>query len=440
MSGNSGRLDQKVFARRRRDFMRLMDGGVMVMPTSPVRARNGDTEYPFRPDSDFYYLTGFPEPEAVVVLMPGREHGEYLLFCREKDPAMETWHGRRNGLEGAVEAYGADDAFPISDLGDILPGLLEDREKIYCNVGRYPEFDARILGWMNRIKERSRAGINAPYELVDLSHILHEQRLVKHQDEVRVMHRAAKVAAAGHTRAMKTCKPGMNEYQVKAELEYEFQRGGSQFPAYSSIVAGGANSCILHYTENNAELHDGDLLLIDAGAEIDCYASDLTRTFPVNGKFSDEQKTVYEIVLAAQQAAMDKSAPGFHWNEPHEAAVRVICQGLIDIGLLEGDVDSVIEDKSFQRYYMHRTGHWIGMDVHDVGDYKINHEWRELETGMVFTVEPGIYISAADDIDERWHNIGIRIEDDVLIQRKGHKVLTDGVPKKIADIESLMAE
>jgi Xaa-Pro aminopeptidase len=281
--------------------------------------------------------------------------------------------------------------------------------------------------------------VTAPYELVDLSHILHEQRLIKHRDEIRVMQRAARVAAAGHVKAMQTCKPGMTEYQVKAELEYEFQHGGSQFPAYTSIVAGGPNSCILHYIDNNAELHDGDLLLIDAGAEIDCYASDLTRTFPVNGKFSAEQKEIYEIVLAAQQAAMEKALPGFHWDEMHEAAVRIICQGLIDIGLLQGTVDSVIEDKSFQRFYMHRTGHWIGMDVHDVGDYKIDQEWRELEPGMTFTVEPGIYIPAADDVDQKWHNIGIRIEDDVLIQRKGHKVLTEGAPKSIDDIETLMA-
>lgn len=432
-------LEQKVFDRRRVDLMQLMGDGVVVVPTSMVRSRSNDTEFPFRPDSDFYYLSGFPEPEAVLVLAPGREAGEYLIFCRERDLEYETWHGRRAGLEGVLEHFNADDTFPIDDIDQILPGILEGQEKIYTNVGRYPEFDARILGWLNRIKKSSRSGISAPYELVDLSHILHEQRLLKQTEEVRVMKIAAKATTAGHTRAMQVCEPGMWEYEIRAELECEFQKSGSQIPAYSSIVAGGDNACILHYTECNQQLKHGDLLLIDAGAEVDCYACDVTRTFPVNGKFSREQKIVYEIVLAAQQAAIDKSISGNHWNEPHEAAVQMLAQGLLDIGLLNGELNELIETEQYKRFYMHRTGHWLGMDVHDVGDYKVEGKWRAFEPGMTFTVEPGLYIAAASDIDPRWHNIGIRIEDNVLIQRKGNIVLTEAMPKSVDAIERLMA-
>ena len=432
-------LKQKVFGRRRADLVQLIDDGVAVVPTSAVRNRSNDTEFPFRPDSDFYYLSGFPEPEAVLVLAPGREAGEYLIFCRERDLEHETWHGRRVGLEGAQERYHADDAFPIADIDHILPGLLEGQEKIYTNVGRYPEFDARILGWLNRIKKSSRSGISAPYELVDLSHILHEQRLLKQTEEVRVMKTAAKATMAGHIRAMRVCEPGMWEFEIRAELECEFQKAGSQIPAYTSIVAGGENACILHYVDCNEQLKDGDLLLIDAGAEVDCYASDVTRTFPVNGKYTHEQKTVYEIVLAAQQAAIDKSVSGNHWNEPHDAAVKVLVEGLLDIGLLKGELNELIETEQYKRFYMHRSGHWLGMDVHDVGDYKVEGEWRALEPGMTFTAEPGLYIAAAPDVDPRWHNIGIRIEDNVLIQKKGNTLLTEAIPKSVDDIEHLMA-
>lgn len=428
-----------IYARRRAELMQQMSKDIVIVPTAPVRNRNSDVDYAFRPDSDFYYLTGFNEPEAVLVLCPGRANGEFILFCREKDLERETWDGRRYGLEGVVEHFGADDAFPITDMGDILPRIMEDREKIYTHVGRYPDFDTLILGWLNSIKKNSRAGVHAPYELVDLSHILHEQRLIKQKEEIVLMKQAAKVASAGHIRAMQQCKPGMMEYQVQAELEYEFQRRGSFSPAYPSIVAGGKNACILHYTENNAMLQDGDLLLIDAGAEIDCYASDISRTFPVNGKFSAEQKAVYEIVLTAQQSAFEQCQLGNHWNQPHEAAVKVITEGLLDIGLLDGELNELIELGAYRRFYMHKTGHWLGMDVHDVGDYQIEDSWRELEPGMVFTIEPGIYISAAQDIDSRWHDIGIRIEDDVLIRRNQYEVLTDDVPRKIEDIEALMA-
>ena len=437
MNNKTNKTD--IYARRRSELMQQIGKDIVIVPTAPIRNRNNDVDYAFRPDSDFYYLTGFNEPEAVAVLCPGRANGEFILFCREKDPEKEIWDGRRYGLEGAVEQFGADDAFPFTDMGDILPRIMEDREKIYTHVGRYPDFDTLVLSWLNSVKQRSRAGVHAPYELVDLSHILHEHRLIKQKEEIALMKQAAKVAAAGHVRAMQQCKPGMMEYQVQAELEYEFQRRGSFSPAYPSIVAGGKNACILHYTENDAQLKDGDLLLIDAGAEIGCYASDISRTFPVNGKFSAEQRTIYEIVLAAQQAAFEQCLPGKHWNQPHDAAVRVITEGLLDIGLLSGEINELIESGAYRRFYMHKTGHWLGMDVHDVGDYQIEDNWRELEAGMVFTVEPGIYISAADDIDARWHDIGIRIEDDVLVRRKQYEILTNDVPRTIDGIESLMA-
>ena len=419
--------------------MQLMGDGVAVISTSLECVRNRDVIYKFRPDSDFYYLTHFPEPEAVAVLSPQREQGEFILFCRDNDPEKEQWNGRRAGLTGAVSEYGADDAFPIDDISDILPGLLENHKKVYCNVGVYPEFDAKLLNWVNEVKAKSRAGIRAPHEIVDLSHILHELRLIKQTEEVNLMKRAAKISASAHKAAMQSCRPGMMEYEIEAELHYQFRRGGSHYPAYPPIVAGGRNACILHYIENSAELKDGDLLLIDAGAEIDCYAADITRTFPINGKFSSPQRDVYDIVLAAQHAAIGQARTGKLWNEPHEAALGVIVQGLIDLKLLNGSVEENMETEKYRRFYMHRTGHWLGMDVHDVGDYKIDGQWRQLEPGMTFTVEPGVYIPDDEDIEPEFHNIGIRIEDDVLVQREGNMILTKEVPKTIADIETLMA-
>jgi Xaa-Pro aminopeptidase len=429
----------KVFQRRRERLMQYMNGGVAILPTAPVRVRNRDVHYAYRPDSDFYYLTHFPEPEAVAVIVPGREHGQYILFCRERNAEREIWDGRRAGLEGARETYGADDAFPIEDIDDILPGLLENREKVFYSMGRYREFDAQLMNWVNEVRDKNRNGVHAPGEFVDLNHLLHEMRLYKGAEEVRVMKRAARVSSAAHRRAMQVCKPGMMEYELEAELLYEFKKGGSPYPAYPAIVGGGANGCILHYTENNSELRDGDLVLIDAGAEMDSYAADITRTFPVNGKFSGEQRALYDVVLAAQDAAIDKVKAGNHWNEPHEGAVRVLTQGLKDLGLLTGDVSGHIENGDYRRFYMHRTGHWLGMDVHDVGDYKVDDVWRLLEPGMVLTVEPGLYIAGgAADIDERWWNIGIRIEDDVLITREGNEVLSREAPKRPDEIEALM--
>jgi Xaa-Pro aminopeptidase len=426
--------------RRRLELLnQIGDNDIVIVPTSSVKTRNSDVDFQFRSDSDFFYLTGFSEPEAVAVICPGRPNGEYVIFCREKDLKRELWDGRRAGLDGVIEHYGADDAFPFEDIGDILPGMMEQRDKVYTNVGRYPEFDAQVLGWLNQIKSDAVSGKHAPYELVDLSHLLYEQRLIKRKDEVSIMRKAGKIAAAGHRRAMRVCRPGMYEYQVQAEMECEFRKAGSVYNAYPSIVAGGANACILHYTENDQVLQEGDLLMIDAGAELDCYASDVSRTFPVNGKFSGEQRALYDIVLAAQHAAFDKCSTEHNWNEPHEAAVKTITQGLLDEKLLRGSLDEVLESQAYTQFYMHRTGHWLGMDVHDVGDYQVADNWRELEAGMVFTVEPGIYVSPTQKIDSRWHNIGIRIEDNVLITKQGHEVLTSDVPTDPDEIEALMA-
>jgi Xaa-Pro aminopeptidase len=433
-------MDPKIFEQRRKELMQHMGGGVAIIPTAPVRIRNRDAEYPYRPDSDFYYLTHFPEPETVAVLVPGRAHGEYILFCRERNPEKEIWDGLRAGLEGARNKYGADDAFPIEDIDEILPGLLENREKVFYSIGRHADFDTRLTAWVNEVRAKSRNGVHAPGEFVDLDHILHEMRLIKRPEEIKLMKRAAKISGAAHRRAMQACRPGMMEYEVEAELLYEFRRGGAEFPAYSPIVGGGANSCILHYRENNSELKDGDLLLIDAAAEFDCYASDITRTFPVNGRFSGEQRAAYEVVLAAQAAAIGQARPGKHWNEPHDAAVQVLVQGLIDLGLLKGSPHGLIESGEFKRFYMHRTGHWLGMDVHDVGDYKIGNEWRVFEPGMALTIEPGIYVApGTPGVPKKFQGIGIRIEDDVVVTRDGCEVLTDGVPKEAVAIERLMA-
>ena len=434
-------LNNREYARRRRQLMRIMGADtIAIVPAAAVRYRNRDAEYPFRQDSDFYYLTGFGEPEAVVVLVPHRAHGEYILFCRERDPLMEVWHGRRAGPEGVQRDYGADDAFPVADIDDILPGLMESKSRIYYSMGYSPEFDQRVMGWVNRIRAKARGGAQAPVEFVALEHVLHDMRLFKSAAEVKVMRRAAQIAAAAHRRAMETARPGMMEYEVEAALLHEFRRHGA-WTAYNPIVGGGANACILHYTENNAQLGDGQLLLIDAGAELHGYASDITRTFPSNGRFSPAQRAIYELVLAAQQAAFKQAQPGKHWNEPHEAAVRVLTEGLVKLGILKGRVKELIRGEAYKRFYMHRTGHWLGLDVHDVGDYKVNGGWRVLEPGMVLTVEPGLYIAAGSKgVAKKWWDIGVRIEDDLLITPNGHEVLSRDAPKSVAEIEAVMAK
>ncbi|KAB7628209.1 Xaa-Pro aminopeptidase [Alkalilimnicola sp. S0819] len=434
-------IEQSEFARRRRELMSVIgEGGIAVVPAAPERPRNRDAFYPYRQDSDFHYLSGFDEPEAVLVLIPGRAHGEYILFNRERDPDREIWDGPRAGQQGACRDYGADDAFPIDDIDEILPGLLEGTDRVFHTMGVDPEFDHRVIGWVSQVRQKARAGVRAPGEFVSLEHWLHEMRLIKSAAEINVMRRAAQVSAEAHRQAMRICRPGLYEYEIEAEFQAAFRRHNG-WPAYTPIVGGGRNACILHYIENKARLRDGDLLLIDAGAELDCYAADITRTFPVNGRFSAEQRAVYEVVLAAQQAAIDATGPGRSWNAGHEAATRVLCEGIAELGLLQGSAEDIEARGDYKRFFMHRTGHWLGMDVHDVGDYKIDGQWRELEPGMVLTVEPGLYIAGDQpDVDERWWNIGVRIEDDVLITRDGCEVLTADAPKRVADIEALMAQ
>ncbi len=433
-------MEQDACKERRERLMALIGEAVAIMPTAPVRNRNNDVDYLFRPASDFYYLTGFPEPEAVAVFIPGRSEGQYLLFCRENNAEREQWEGRRTGQEGAMAHYRADQAFPIDRIDEILPGLLENRPRIYYHLGRHPEFDGRVIGWMNEVRKKNRSGVRAPGGILDLDEPLHEMRLRKGPDEVALMRRAGILTAQAHVQAMRTCRPGLFEYELEAELLHVFRKGGSAYPAYPPIVAGGANACILHYTENAAPLRDGSLVLIDAGCEIDCYASDITRTFPVGRRFTPGQRALYDIVLAAHDAALQQIAPGREWPAAHDAAVRILTEGLRDLGLLKGATDELIHTGAYRRFYMHRTGHWLGMDVHDVGEYRVGDGPRILEAGMVTTVEPGLYVRAADDIPEAFHDVGIRIEDDVLVTDAGHEILSDAVPRSAADVEALRAE
>ena len=427
------------FARRRRQLMRLMGrDAIAVLPAAPTRVRNNDVEYNFRQDSDFHYLTGFDEPESVAVLVPGREQGEYILFVRERNPEREIWDGKRAGPAGAVTDYAADEAYPIGKLDEILPGLLASRERVYHTMGVYHDFDQRVVGWVNTLRSQARAGRHPPQEFAALDHVLHDMRLFKSTREVALMRRSGQIAARAHVRAMQFCKPGATEYQVMAELLHEFHRHNADI-SYHPIVGGGANSCVLHYRDNNATLADGDLLLIDAGCELEFYASDITRTYPVNGRYTPEQRAVYEVVLAAQRAAFAEIYPGNHWNAPHDAAVRAVTQGLMKIGLLKGRLPQLSKDGGYRQYFMHRTGHWLGMDVHDVGDYKVDDEWRVFEPGMALTVEPGVYIAAGSKAPKRFWNTGIRIEDDVVVTAKGHEVLTGNVPREADEIERLMA-
>ena len=432
-------MNKKVYAQRRKQLMRMMgDDSIAILPAAPSLIRNRDVEHHFRQDSDFFYLSGFTEPEAVIVLIPGRKNGQYILFCRERDPKKETWNGYRYGPEGAVEHFGADDAFPIEDLEDILPGLMEHCESVHYTIGLQPEFDKHVMNCVNSLRRSSRGGVHVPYEFVALDHLLHDMRLFKSRDELRLMRKAAKISVKAHINAMKACRPDMYEYELEAELLYEFNRNGAGW-AYPSIVGGGANGCILHYTENNKPLNDGELVLIDAGAEYEGYASDITRTFPVNGQYSEAQAEIYELVLEAQEAAIKKVKAGNHWNDPHNAAVKVLTKGMVELGMLKGKVSDLIKKEAYAEFYMHRTGHWIGMDVHDVGDYKVDDEWRLLETGMALTVEPGLYIPASNRSVKRWWNIGVRIEDDVAVTKDGCDILTSGLPRTVKEVEAVMS-
>jgi len=435
------KIAQPEYARRRQHLLdRLPSGSVALVSAAHLKTRNRDAEYGFRQDSDFYYLTGFNEPDALLLLIPGRPEGEFVLFCPPRDPQMEIWTGYRAGPEGCVRDFGADQAFPLTEIEQRVPELLDGARRLYYALGSDERLDGRVRGWLNEIRGRARQGAQAPEELVLLENLLHEQRLFKSESEQQVMRRAAEISAEAHCRAMRAAQPGMHEYQLEAEITGYCMQQGARFQAYSPIVGAGANACILHYIENAAPMQDGDLVLIDAGCELDNYASDITRTFPVNGRFSEAQKALYQLVLDTQETCIAAIKPGVPWNHIHDLSVECLTEGLVRLGLLTGERDALIEEGAYRRFYMHRIGHWLGMDVHDVGQYKLNGDWRPLEVGMVMTVEPGLYIAPDDEsVEARWRGIGIRIEDDVLITESGCEVLTSAVPKTVVDIERLMA-
>ncbi len=450
-------LSPAIFAQRRRRLMEQMGpNSIALLPAATPMLRSRDIYYPYHQDSDFYYLTGFPEPEAIAILMPGSEK-EFLLFCRECDPQIEVWHGRRAGTRGAIEHYGVDSAYPIVEINRIVPFLLESCDKIFINFNKKDNLSNRIIDWLNQPLGKTRFSARSlPVTFFELEHLLHSMRLFKEPEEVEIMRESSRISAEAHCQAMRACRPGMFEYQLEAEILYTFMRNGAGW-SYPSIIGSGDNSCILHYTENNDQLYDGDIVLVDAGAELYGYASDITRTFPANGKFSGEQRAIYELVLASQKAAIEKVYPGCRVNEPHEAAVHTLTDGLVALGFLHGDVEALIKEEQYKNLYMHSTGHWIGMDVHDVGNYKTSKDcWRLFEPGMITTIEPGIYIPAGGrimdanwarlgvyleaELEERWWRIGIRIEDNILVTADGHQILTEAVPKEIKDIEELMKD
>ena len=428
------------YGRRRRALLRALGrDGLAILPAAGEVIRNRDVHYPFRQSSDFSYLTGFPEPDAVAVLAPGRKEGELILFCRPRDPEREQWDGARAGVEGAVADYGADQAYPLSDLETQMPGLIDGRARLYYPVGADRDFDARVLGWVNQVRANARKGASPPDTFITIESVLHEQRLRKSPAELKVMRRAAHISAEAHRHLMRVCRPGCRESELESEFLHRCATQGARWQAYQPIVGGGSNACVLHYVSNQAELRDGDLVLVDAGCELDGYASDITRTFPVNGRFSPAQRALYELVLEAQGAAIAKARPGNRWNQPHEAALRVLTKGLLGLGILSGKLNKLLKDEAYKPYYMHRTGHWLGMDVHDVGTYKREGQWRTLEPGMVLTVEPGLYMPATEAVPEPYRLIGIRIEDDVLITEDGNEVLSAAAPKDPDAIEALMA-
>lgn len=427
------------FSARSQTLATRLQPGVVILPTTGEILRNADSTFPFRYDSSFHYLTGFPEPDAVFVQIIGADKVENLLFCREKDAEREIWDGFRYGPAVAASEFGFDAAYPIAELDAKLAEILRNQPRVHFPFGKDAVWDKRLAGWLDAVRAQSRAGISTPAEIVDIRATLSAMRLIKDEHEIAILRRAAAINCAAHVRAMRATRPGLMEYEIEAEFMHEFYRNGSRFPAYSSIVAAGANACCLHYGENNVRMQDGELLLIDAGCELEGYASDITRTFPVNGKFSGPQKDIYEITLAAHQAALALSQPGVAWNALHDAATKVLAQGMLDLGLLCGSLDGVLESGSYKQFFMHRTGHWMGRDVHDVGEYKVGGEWRTLQAGMVFTIEPGFYIRPAANVPTHFENIGVRIEDDILITADGCENLTAACPRSVAEIETLMA-
>ena len=433
-------IKQKEFASRRHQLMDIAgDGAVIILRAAEPKTRNNDANYPYRQCSDFLYLSGFSEPQAMMVLLPDEKGGQSILFCRERERFREMWDGRMTGTEDAVDQYGFDEAFPISEMEKKLPRMLRDRERVYYDLGKEPDFDQLLIGWMNKFRAKSHKKFHAPDEIIALDHSLHEMRLFKSRTEITAMRKSARIAASAHQRAMQVCKPGMNEAEIHAELLYMFTRNKCE-ASYTPIVAGGANACVLHYISNRDDLEDGDMLLIDAGAEYDGYASDITRTFPVNGQFNGPQRDLYELVLAAQLKAIEEVRAGNSWEHVHETAVHVATEGMIDMGILRGSLDEALEEEYFKDYYVHNTGHWLGLDVHDVGEYEIDGHSRVLEPGMVLTVEPGIYIPEnATAVDESWRGLGIRVEDNVVVTKDEADVLSSDICKTIDDIEALMA-
>ncbi len=428
------------YQKRRKQLMRSAgEGSIIIVRAAPERIRNNDVMYPYRQRSDFLYLCGLREPGAMLVLAPEKRGGKAVMFCRERDPKREMWDGPMVGTEGAVAEYGMDEAYSIEQAEQRLPEMLQDRERIYYDLGQDHHFDQELIGWVSELKGKPRRKFQAPDEIIGLDHMLHDMRLYKSRAELGVMRQSARVAAEAHCRAMQVCRPGMTEGQIHAELLHTFTAHHCE-TSYLPIVGGGANACVLHYIANRDELADGDLLLIDAGAEYDGYASDITRTFPVNGKYSGPQRALYELVLAAQLEAIDHARAGRQWDDVHMAAVRVLTRGMLDLGILKGDFDQAIEEETYKQFYVHNTGHWLGLDVHDVGEYQIDGHSRELEPGMVLTVEPGLYIHPDErSVRKQWRGIGIRIEDDIVVTRDEPEVLSKGVPKTVAEIESLMA-
>jgi Xaa-Pro aminopeptidase len=422
----------------RRDLLadKVLEDSAIIVSAASVKSRISDTEYSYRQDSNFYYLSGYEEPESLILIRPNQDKERFIIFCRDRDPLREQWDGFRTGQEGVIQDYGADAAYSINSIDEIMPKLLEGAKNIYFSMSAPCGVDAKISSWVEDIRKNTRSGAEPPQNLLSLDSILHEMRLIKESDEMDLMKQAANITTEAHIRAMQSVRPGMYEYQLEAEYLYAFNKNGARSPAYNSIVGGGNNSCILHYVENNAELQDGDLVLVDAGCEYQYYASDVTRTFPVNGKFSPEQREIYSIVLEAHKQSMEQAKPGNKWNLMHEKSVEVIVEGLLSIGLLQGSRDEIIDKGEYSKFYMHRIGHWLGMDVHDVGSYKQDGDWRPLEEGMVMTVEPGIYIlDSMEGVDDKWKGIGVRIEDDIAITDSGFEILTPDVPRTIEEVE-----
>ena len=415
---------------------KVLDDSAIIVASALVKSRISDTDYAYRQDSNFYYLSGYEEPDSLILIRPNHDKEKFIIFCRDRDPLREQWDGFRTGQDGAIQEYQADNAYSINSIDQMMPELLAGVKNIYFSMSAPCGVDLKISKWVEDIRKNTRAGAEPPHNLLSLDSILHEMRLIKEDYEMDLMKQAADITTEAHIRAMQAVTPGMFEYQLEAEYLYAFNKNGARSAAYNSIVGGGNNSCILHYVENNAELKDGDLVLVDAGCEYKYYASDVTRTFPVNGKFSPEQKEIYSIVLEAHKQSMEQAKPGNKWNLMHEKSVEVIVEGLLDLGLLKGTKDQVIENGDYSKFYMHRIGHWLGMDVHDVGGYKQDGDWRDLEKGMVMTIEPGIYIlDSLEDVDDKWKGIGVRIEDDIVVTESGFEVLTPNVPRTIEEVE-----